>query len=65
MIALEGDFKLDCLKVAWLVFCASSFAGLGCSYGDLLIDFVVGKEAFSSLKDLWTLSEDEKEMDGG
>jgi hypothetical protein len=64
MTALEEDFKLDCLKVARLVFCASSFAGLGCSYGDLLIDLVVGEEAFSGLKDLGTLLEDERRWMG-
>ena len=55
----EGDFKLDCLEIAGLVFCASSFAGLGCSCGDLLVDFVVGEESLAGFEDL------EQELDVG
>ena len=43
---------MDGLKAAWLVLCASSHTGLDCPHGDLLVDFVVGEEAFASFQDL-------------
>lgn len=45
-----SDLELDCLEVAWLVFCAFSFAQGVCCFADVLIHFVVCEEAFAGLE---------------
>jgi hypothetical protein len=54
---LQGMYlELDRLEIARLVFVGFPFAGEESSCGDLFVDFVVWKEAFSGLEDLASVS---------
>jgi len=46
--------KLDSLEIPRQVFTESAFAGVNGTSGDLLVDFIIRKEAFSGLNDLYT-----------